>query len=160
MEGWAEFTVITGGAAAALVGLLFVAVSIRADLIARSKALRSRLAQTLTIFLGLLGAAVFVSLPNPAVWVLGAELIAVALAMGAAQIVLDHRAENDADHNALGRILDRLNPSVTTAVLIGLSGLVLVFGFEAGQFLMAVAALVGFVGGAISAWLVLVRPDG
>ena len=157
MQAWSEFTVITGGAAAALVGLLFVAVSIRAEAIAGSTGLRSRLAQILTIFLALLTSCILVSLPNPAVWVLGIELIVASLIMAVAFIVLDRRAERSADQVPLERALDRLNPNVTTAVLIGLSGVALVFGFEAGLFLLALASVVGFVGGAIGAWLVLVR---
>jgi hypothetical protein len=42
MDGWGEYAVIVGGASAALVGLLFVAVSIKVDLIVRSVALRAR----------------------------------------------------------------------------------------------------------------------
>ena len=159
MQEWADFAVITGGAAAALVGLLFVAVSIRADFVARSRAVRSRLAQTLTIFLGLLGSSVLLALPNPALWILGVELLAASILMGTAHVVLNQRAARGADRKRLGTILDRINPNVTTAVLIGLCGLVLLFGFEAGLFLLAAAALVGFVGGAISAWLVLVLPE-
>jgi hypothetical protein len=160
MKGWAEFAVISGGAAAALVGLLFVAVSIRADVIARSRGLRSRLAQVLTIFLGLLGSSILISLPNPAVWVLGVELIVASLLVSTALIVLDHRAERSSDRQPLEKVLDRLNPNVTTGVLIGLSGLSLVLGYEQGLFLLPLAAMVGFVGGAVGAWLVLVRPEG
>ncbi len=160
MEHWTDFAVITGGAAAALVGLLFVSVSMRADVIAKSKGLRSRLAQILTIFLGILGSCILVALPNPAEWVLGIELIVAALALGAAFIVLDHRAERGGDRVPLETVLDRLNPNVTTAVLIGLAGITLLFGITAGLFFLALAALVAFVGGAIGAWLVLVRPEG
>ncbi|MGO9820087.1 MAG: DUF5979 domain-containing protein [Solirubrobacteraceae bacterium] len=46
LKQWATF----GGAAAALTGLLFVAVSIRVEFIAKSTELRSRAAQTLTLF--------------------------------------------------------------------------------------------------------------
>jgi len=160
MKGWAEFAVISGGAAAALVGLLFVAVSIRADVIARSRGLRSRLAQVLTIFLGLLGSSILISLPNPAVWVLGVELIVASLLVSTALIVLDHRAERSSDRQPLEKVLDRLNPNVTTGVLIGLSGLSLVLGYAQGLFLLPLAAMVGVVGGAVGAWLVLVRPEG
>jgi hypothetical protein len=45
-------------------------------------------------------------------------------------------------------------------VCIGLSGLLLVFGIEAGFFFLALAVIVGFVGGSFGAWLVLVRPNG
>jgi multisubunit Na+/H+ antiporter MnhB subunit len=114
----------------------------------------------LTIFLGLLGSCILVSLPNPADWVLGTELIVAALLMGAAFIVLNHRADRSASRESLEKALDRLNPNITTAVLVGLSGVALVFGLEAGLFLLALATLVGFVGGVIGAWLVLVRPEG
>lgn len=158
VKGWSEFIVIAGSASAALVGLLFVAVSIRADTIAASKGLRSRVAQVLTIFLGLLGSCILVSLPNPADWVLGAELIVAALLMGASFIVLNYRADRGAPRKSLEKVLDRLNPNVATAVLIGLSGVALVLGFEAGLFLLALATLLGLVDGVIGAWLVLVRP--
>jgi hypothetical protein len=46
VDGWDTFAVIIGGAAGALVGLLFVAVSIRVTSIAASPELRNRAAQT------------------------------------------------------------------------------------------------------------------
>jgi hypothetical protein len=160
MDGWGDFAVIAGGASAALVGLLFVAVSIRADTIAHSLSLRSRLAQVLTLFLGILASCIAVSLPNPATWVLGIELLVIAATVTTALILLDKRAKRDREPDPLERILDRINPNVTTAVLIALSGLVLVFGIGAGLFLLALAVVVGFVGGVFGAWLVLVRPKG
>ena len=159
MAGWGDFAVITGGASAALVGLLFVAVSIRADHIAESKALRSRLAQILTIFLGVLTASIAIALPNPAGWVLGVELIVVSLMMGAALIVMNRHAERADAVSSLEGVLAKINPNFTTAVLTGLGGLCLVFGLTEGLFLIAGAALFAFVGGVIGAWLVLVRPD-
>ena len=160
MESWANFAVVAGGAAAALVGLLFVAVSIRADAISHSLALRSRLAQVLTIFLGILISCVLVSLPNPADWVLGVELLVTAVVVATSLILLGRRARRDRERDALERMLDRINPNVVTSVLIGLSGIALLFGIESGLFFLAIAVVVGFVGGAFGAWLVLVRPNG
>ncbi|GAA3200149.1 hypothetical protein GCM10017690_33280 [Microbacterium terregens] len=160
MAGWTDFAVITGGASAALVGLLFVAVSVRAEHIAQSKVLRARLAQILTIFVGVLAASIAIALPNPAGWILGVELIAVSLLMAASLIVLGSRAERAATVAPLERILEKLNPNITTAALILLGGTGLLLGFTAGLFLVAIAALVAFIGGVIGAWLVLVRPAG
>jgi hypothetical protein len=160
MEAWTQFTVITGGAAAALVGLLFVAVSIRAELIAHTKRLRARLAKVLTIFLGLLVSSIAIALPNPTVWILGIELIAVSMVMSAAFLALNRRSEHGDDRQPLERVLDRLSPTVTTAVLTGVCGVALLFGIESGLFVFALAAVVGFVGGVTGAWLVLVRPNG
>ena len=50
MGAWDTFAAISGGAAATLTGLLFVAVSIRIASIARSQELRNRAAQTLSLF--------------------------------------------------------------------------------------------------------------
>lgn len=62
MEKWSTFAVIAGGAAAALTGLLFVAVSIRIDVIAKSQELRNRAAQTLALFLTVLFIAILLSI--------------------------------------------------------------------------------------------------
>ncbi|WP_426520593.1 hypothetical protein ACPPVQ_08595 [Diaminobutyricibacter sp. McL0618] len=160
MDRWVNFAIVAGGASAAFVGLLFVSVSIRADTIAHSPSLRARLAQVLTIFLGILISCVLITLPNPADWVVGAELLATSAAMSASLIFLGRRAVRNRDSDPLERTLDRLNPNVTTAVLIGLSGVALLFGIESGLFLLSLAVIVGFVGGGLGAWLVLVRPDG
>jgi len=45
LNGWGEFAVVMGAATAALLGLLFVAVSIRVEIIAKSAELRNRSAQ-------------------------------------------------------------------------------------------------------------------
>ena len=50
MAKWSTFAVVAGGAAAGVTGLLFVAVSIRIDVIAKSQELRNRAAQTLALF--------------------------------------------------------------------------------------------------------------
>lgn len=58
-----------------LVGLVFVAISIRAATIAASADLRNRAAQTLSIFGSLLVVAVLLSIPAQPNRVLGAELL-------------------------------------------------------------------------------------
>jgi hypothetical protein len=62
----ATFATVAGGAAAALTGLLFVAVSIRIDVIAKSQELRSRAAQTLALFVALLFITILISIPDHA----------------------------------------------------------------------------------------------
>jgi hypothetical protein len=57
------FAQVAGTAAAALIGLLFVAVSIRIDFIARSQELRNRAAQTLSLFGTVLLAAILIAIP-------------------------------------------------------------------------------------------------
>ena len=64
MEGWTDFAVIIGGGSAALLGLLFVAISIKADIIRRSDTLRARATQTMILFLMALLAAAILGIPG------------------------------------------------------------------------------------------------
>jgi hypothetical protein len=61
---WHDFGIATGGLAGALTGLLFVAVSIKSDTMAKSLSLRSRAAQTLVLFATLALAAVLLVAPR------------------------------------------------------------------------------------------------
>jgi hypothetical protein len=76
MESWGTFAVIVGSTAAALLGLLFVAVSIKVDIIGDSAELRNRTAQTLGLFVTVLFIALLLATPGQSLHVLGAELIA------------------------------------------------------------------------------------
>jgi hypothetical protein len=49
VEDWVAFATVAGAAAASLTGLLFVAVSIRIEVIGRSPELRNRAAQILLL---------------------------------------------------------------------------------------------------------------
>jgi hypothetical protein len=79
MTGWAAFGTAMGGATGALLGLLFVAVSIRAEPIARSDELRSRSAETMALLSTGLPASALLAVPGRANWELGAEFLGLGL---------------------------------------------------------------------------------
>ena len=91
MHEWDTFAVV-GGSAGALVGLLFVAISIHAARMAASPDLRGRAAQTLVIFAALLLIALLLAIPEQSQRVLGAEFLLLAALVATALIWLDHRA--------------------------------------------------------------------
>ena len=77
--------------AGALTGRRFVAVSVKANALAESLALRSRAAETLVLFMISVMIAVVIVAPQPATAV-GWQLLALAVVSGTALFALDRRA--------------------------------------------------------------------
>src|SRR3954454_8869581 len=111
MDKWHDMGVVSGGAAAALTGLLFVAVTLRIDTIAAASDLRSRAAQTLTLFVTSLVVAIVLVIPEQAVRPAGVELIVVALASGVVLLVINLRAKQVSAPSVLGRLLEAVSPT-------------------------------------------------
>lgn len=76
LEQWRELYIMLGGAAAALTGLLFVAISLQLDHIMKNDVFRWRARNNLLYLLTLLVISALVLIPQP-VALLGAELIAI-----------------------------------------------------------------------------------
>jgi hypothetical protein len=157
MDGWGEYAVIVGSASAALVGLLFVAVSIKVDVVVRSVALRARAAQTMTLFLVALLAAIILAIPALPLWVFGALVLALGVVAATVLIVLDRQAKRANDGASLARTLSAITPSAVVCVLVVVTGVAALFGWRGGVYFLAAATIGAITGGVINAWLFLVR---
>lgn len=160
MPKWDTFAQISGGSAAALTGLLVVAVSIRIEVIASSQELRNRAAQTLTLFATVLLVALLLSIPDQAYWVLGAELLVLDAVTVATLLFLDWRAKTAPDVHTTGAIAAMLQaaaPNSVTSILLFLAGGLLVAGIHAGLYLLVSPVLIALAGGVVSTWLLLTR---
>jgi hypothetical protein len=161
LEKWATFATVAGGAAAGLTGLLFVAVSIRVDVIAKSQELRTRAAQTLALFVTVLFIAVLLSIPDQAQAVLGSELIALGLLNGAVNLALNRRALSSpaagGTERAVAVLLDAVAPNAVTSILTAIAGILLLAGVDAGLDVLVLPVLFALAGGVWSAWLLLTK---
>jgi hypothetical protein len=151
---WLGFGEALAAVAAALTGLLFVAVSVKSDVLAASRSLSSRAAQTLVLFMTSVIVAVVLVAPQPRA-ALGWELLAVAAASGAILLVLDRRAGHGSQ--AVARFIEKFSPNTITAVLVAVAGLTFLLKAGGGLYWLIPAALASLLGGVINAWLFLVR---
>jgi hypothetical protein len=152
---WLGFGEALAAVAGALTGLLFVAVSVKSDVLAASLSLRSRAAQTLVLFLISVLIAIVLVAPQPSA-ALGWELLAVAVVMGMALLVLDRRAGHSADQR-VPRYIERFSPNTITAVLVGAAGLTFLLKAGGGLYWLIPAVVASLLGGVVNAWPFLVR---
>lgn len=157
---WRDFAVTTGGLAGALTGLLFVAVSLHSGALAKSRALASRAAQTLVLFVTPAIAAILLTAPQPGT-ALGAELLVLAAVAGTALFILDRRAGHDGEGGVVVRYIERASPNRVTAVLVAVAGVSFLLEWGGGLYWIIPAVLAALIGGVINAWLFLLKiPDG
>ncbi len=152
---WLSFGEALAAVAGALTGLLFVAVSVKSDVLAASLSLRSRAAQTLVLFLTSVLTAVLLVAPQPPA-ALGSELLAVAVGSGVALFILGRRAGHSPDRG-VARYIERFSPNTITAVLVGVAGLTFLLKAGGGLYWLIPAAVTSLLGGVVNAWLFLVR---
>ena len=157
MGAWDTFAAISGGAAATLTGLLFVAVSIRITSIARSQELRNRAAQTLSLFGIVLIISVLIAIPGQAYRTLGVELVVLAVVTGTGLHILDRRAKGESSDQAIAPVLEAVTPTTVTSLLLLAAGIVLVLGVHAGLYVLVGPVLTALIGGVASAWLFLTK---
>jgi len=156
LPGWTDFAVVIGAATASLLGLLFVAVSIRVETITRSAELRNRSAQTMTLLLTGLLVAALLAVPGQRHWVLGVEYLGLVLVVTGVAIVLDRRA-GDQSGSSVGRLLDAVNPTFITCSLLAIAAVILILGHDDGIYVVVPALIAVLVGGVVNAWLILVK---
>ena len=156
LDDWADFAVASAGAAAALTGLLFVAVSINLTRILEFPQLPGRAAGTLGMLLTVLLVAVVLLAPGQPRQATGIEIAAMSAILAFEAILIARRAYE--------HMPDRLSWVLWAMLLLLLPALALMIGgisfaIEAGGGLYWVFAgvLAGFAGGSANAWVLLVE---
>jgi hypothetical protein len=157
VPGWDTFAVVIGGAAGALIGALFVSVSIRIDVISASPDFRNRGAATLSLFGSVLLVAIVLVVPGQEAWELGAELLVLAAGLGSALWWLNRRAAAEPSAQPISRVLATVSPDTITTILLSAGGALLLAGVDDGVYVVIPAVIAAITGGVASAWLLLIR---
>jgi len=155
---WTDLAVIAGSASGALTGLLFVAVSLNRDRIAAHPPLRAEAAQTLVLFVLPLIISIVLVVPGTPNWVLGLELVTVALVAGVTMALLSHGRHpvGEAPEDRLAQLLDSVSLNLVTTLLVLVAGCIELAGDD-GLYWLAPAIIAALVNGVINAWLFLIR---
>jgi hypothetical protein len=155
---WLGFGEALAAVTGALTGLLFVALSVKGEVLAKSRSLSSRAAQTLVLFMTSVLVAVLLVAPQPPA-ALGWELLAVAVVSGIGLLILDRRAGHGSDQR-VARYIERFSPNTITAVLVGVAGFTFLLKAGGGLYWLIPAAVASLIGGVVNAWLFLVKVAG
>ena len=157
--GWENFFVAQVGAAAALTGLLFVAVSISLRAILASQHLRDRATETLMTFMLVLSVATCGLVPGQGARALGAEMGAFGGFVWIVAARRHLRAHRDPGLEAKARrwLWARvLGAQASTLPFLAAGGSMLA-GHEGGLAWVAPGTLGCFAAGAFNAWVLLVE---
>jgi hypothetical protein len=152
---WHEFFIGTIGAAAALTGLLFVAISINLEQVLKYAQLPGRAAATLGMLVSTLVVSGFALAPGQSIRALGIEVACAGavVAVQAAWVSLAKRTPGDPSSWRIEHLATLLVPSI--ALVVG--GVSLVFGAGGGLYWVMAAILLAFVSASINAWVLLVE---
>jgi hypothetical protein len=153
IAGWQPFFTVAASAAAALAGLLFVALSIHARDIAEHPQLRYRAVATLTIPLAVLVVSGLVLLPRQTGLSLGLEEL-VPLALQATALVLGFRQAHLRMRMARPYWL-RTGFGLLLLFVTMLGCALLILGFEIGLSILALFCLISLVWMALNCWALL-----
>lgn len=158
-EGWENFFVAEVGAAAALSGLVFVAVSISLQAILASQYLRDRAAETLMTFMTVLAIATCGLIPGQGMRALGAEIAAFSgfvWILGARRQLRAYR-DPGLEVEARRWLWAHVLAGQASGLPFLISGGLLLMGHGSGLIWVAPGALASFVSGAFNAWVLLVE---
>jgi hypothetical protein len=153
--GWENFFVAEVGAAAALSGLLFVAVSINLTRILAIEHLPDRAGETLVVLFGVLAVASFGLVPGQSHVVFGVEVTATGLLVSISTVKTQLRAYGNVE--ARRWLVRRIVGTQVATVPFIVGGALLAAGRGSGLYWAAAGVLASFASGIQNAWVLLVE---
>jgi hypothetical protein len=156
-DHWTEFGVATAGAAAALAGLLVVAVSINLERILQYPSLPNRAGHTLILFALPLVVGLLLVVPGQPDAALGSELLAIGVVTGLFMLYTNARTPLTEQESRTTWVLSRLLPPILSCGFLVVAGIALIARGGGGLYWLVPAVLAAIVFGLINAWVLLIE---
>jgi modulator of FtsH protease len=153
---WADFFVASMGAAAALSGLVIVAISINLKHILKFKHLPGRAGEALLILMGAMLVSGVGLIPQPA-GLQGVEMAAIGIFVTAASVHSQLAAFRMLKNPPLKWWITRALTTPITALPIAVGGVLQMAGIEGGLYWVAGGVLASLVAGVQATWILLIE---
>ena len=154
-ELWHDLFAMSGGAAAALAGLIFVAVSLNHEAILEVPALPALAARTLSILIGLLLLSLVALVPGQSRVVLGIEVLVIGA--GLAAVVLTTTLRNLGGSELLRWRASLISLAIAAAVPAVIAGGSLICGIGGGLYWLLLELVFGIVVAVYYGWILLIE---
>ncbi len=156
MDEWTDFGVAVTGVSGALIGLIFVALSINLRQIVGSASLPGRAIAALALLTLPLLSAMLLLVPQSAT-AYGVELLVIGVLFGAWLLYLVRPGTREAEQPLVARLVGTVGPIVVATAGAVVGGVLLVAGSESGVYGVVVATVAGFAGALLTTWVLLVE---
>jgi hypothetical protein len=158
VESWDSFFVAETAAAAALLGLMFVAISINLKQVIESAGLADRALGALLLLLAILIAGLLLAMPDQPVAMLGVEAAATAIVTGFIATLLGVRGLRKAERQFRGNFVQNLVTNLAVLLPIFAGGLLMLLGGgEAGFYLVGAGMCLTIIKAVSEGWIFLVE---
>jgi len=154
-EQWNNFFVMVGGGAAALAGLIFVAMSINHEIIIRNTTHKNRAINMLTGFTAVFMACSFALIGNQHLGALGLEWLVLWL-IATAIFIRGYVMAIRSGMSSIGLTTSRLTGGTICYFAQVIAAILLIRGHSAGLYIAAIAIIVLFGFLISGAWLLMI----
>jgi modulator of FtsH protease len=154
---WSDFFIAEVGAAAALSGLVIVAISINLQKILELPGVPSRGGEALILLLTSLLVCSIGLIPGQSMHQFGIEITGIGALVGLASVIIQVNSYRVAKDQPAVRWMTRITASTITLVPIVIGGVLIGSGDPGGFYWVAPGVLLALVAGVLNTWILLVE---